>query len=118
MLNFLHNLREQVFYLLELNKTILPLSDGTLKRHTKALITISSVTVFLLFFFLVPVVSFQCLGFGGGGYEGTISLSCVAIGSGIVHNAVASNIYWSGNCSGGSEICPASLFILTSLLFG
>ena len=94
-------------------RNIISLRDY-LKARSKALIVALPVVV-ILFFFLAPILSFQCLGSGGGGYYGTVSPSCDVIGSGLVHDALTPATYWSNSCGGGLEydsICPAPAAIL------
>jgi hypothetical protein len=71
----------------------------SVKTLTKEIIALSGLIIFLLFFFLVPIVSFSCSN-GLFTTTGSVSLSCEAFGSGEIHEVALgiSESGWSDDC--------------------
>jgi hypothetical protein len=87
---------------------------------TKEVIALSGLIIFLLFFFLVPVVSFSCSN-GLFTTTGSVSLSCEAFGFGEIHEFALgiSESGWSDDCqiiNGATVQCTAGLAAATLLM--
>jgi hypothetical protein len=93
-----------------------------MKRITKEIIALLGLVILLLFFFLVPVVSFSCSN-GLFTTTGSVSLSCQAFGSGEIHEVAlgASDSGWSDSCqipSGTAVQCSVGLAAVTTFMNG
>jgi hypothetical protein len=92
-----------------------------MNRLSKGVIAVSGLILFLVFFLLVPIISFSCSN-GLFTTTGSVSLSCEALGFGeIQEQALGISSYgWSNDCalSNGPVIDCSTGFAVATVVSG